>query len=297
MVSGASRFVSRLIEGGSPVHAVLLYGGAGAGQEAFARQIARHWLSADPDGPAARAFDRGNNPDLLVIAPGGASNLIRKDAIRPSGGDEEGVPLTTFFRTMPLASDHKVAILEEIHRLTPDAANSLLKPLEEPGPHAKLVLTTSAIGGVLPTILSRCLAVPCSLPEPGDLEAELPGADPALVRLALGSPGELGPMITKPAPFLALIAFAEEFRTAGPEKALVLTDRLRAIAETLPGDLGARSGNARALELLARLVAHDARFPPQWTAPIVETHRRILGNASAGLALDALFATLLTKRR
>ena len=292
----AARFVERLIAGDSPVHAVLLYGGAGAGQEALAREIARHWLSRDPEGPAARSFDRGNNPDLLVIAPTGASNLIKKDAIRP-GADEESVPLTTFFRTMPLASDHKVAILEEIHRLTPDAANSLLKPLEEPGPHAKLVLTTSAIGGVLPTILSRCLAVPCALPLPEDLEAELPGADARLVALALGSPGELGPMITKPAPFLALIGFVDELRNAGPEKALVLTDRLRAIAETLPGDLGARTGNARALELLARLVAHDARFPPTWTARIEETHRRILGNASAGTALDALFATLLTKRR
>ena len=296
MVSGASRFVARLIEGGSPVHAVLLYGGAGAGQEAFARQIARHWLSAAPEGAAAGSFDRGNNPDLLVISPEGKSNLIKKDAIRP-GGEEETTPLTTFFRTMPLASDHKVAIIEEVHRLTPDAANSLLKPLEEPGPHAKLVLTTSAIGGVLPTILSRCLAVPCSLPELADLEAELPGADPVLVRLALGSPGELGPMITKPGPFEALVAFADELRNAGPEKALMLTDKLRAIAETLPGDLGARTGNARALELLARLVAHDERFPPTWTAQIVEAHRRILGNASANLALDALFATLLTRKR
>lgn len=296
MTSGASRFVARLVEGGSPIHAVLFYGGAGAGQETLAREIARHWLSADPEGPAARSFDRGNNPDLLVIRPSGASNLIKKDAIRP-GGEDEAVPLTTFFRTMPLGSDHKVAIIEEVHRLTPDAANSLLKPLEEPGEHAKLVLTTSAIGGVLPTILSRCLAVPCSLPQPGELQDELPGADARLVRLALGSPGELGPMITKPAPFENLIAFADELRTAGPEKALMLTDRLRAIAETLPGDLGARTGNARALELLARLVAHDERFPPQWTAQIVETHRRILGNASAGLALDALFSTLLTRKR
>ena len=69
-----------------------------------------------------------------------------------------------------------------------------------------------------------------------------------------------------------------------------------AIRRLVPGDLGARTGNARALELLARLVAHDERFPPTWTAQIVEAHRRILGNASANLALDALFATLLTRK-
>ena len=300
-LSNARRLVARLAEPLSGVHAVLLYGGPGAGKTALARELARSWLSADPEAPAARAFDRGNNPDLLVIRPGGASNLIRKGAIRPAGAggageDEEGTPLTTFFRTMPLMSERKVALIEEVQRLTPDAANSLLKPLEEPGPHARLILTSSEIGGVLATILSRCLAVACALPARDELLEELPGADPALVDLALGSPGELGPMLEKPEPYRELLAFAEELRTAGPAMALAFTDRLRAIAEALPGEGGARTSQARAVELLTRIVAHDERFPPAWTARLAETHRRILGNAAAALALDALFTTLLAKR-
>ncbi|MER3497022.1 MAG: hypothetical protein C4320_09910, partial [Armatimonadota bacterium] len=203
----ARRLVGRILAESSPVQAVLLYGTAGGGKAALARELAAGWLSPDPESPARRAFTRGNSPDVLTIRPGGASSIIRLGAIVPTD-ESEDIPLRTFFRTNPIAGDHKVAIIEEAHRMNADAANALLKPLEEPGPLARIILTTSAIGGLLPTIISRCLAVPCGLPPRDVLEAE----EDQLAKLAYGSPGELAQMREKPEPY---------------ERVLRLTDTLR----------------------------------------------------------------------
>ena len=55
----------------------------------------------------------------------------------------KGVYCRAFFRTRPLMARHKVMIFEEVEKMNADAANALLKTLEEPEPHAKLILTTS----------------------------------------------------------------------------------------------------------------------------------------------------------
>ena len=293
------RGARRLVEGiaSSPVHAVLLYGVAGAGKATLARELVLRWLSVDPEGAPRRSYERGNNPDVLWIRPAGASAIIGKSAIVPGDGEPETRPLVDFFRTGPIASEHKIAVIEEADRMSDEAANSLLKPLEEPFPYAKLVLTSSAIGSVLPTILSRCLAVPCELPSDAELTALVPEGR-EFAELARGAPGELAGMAAKPEPYRALVAFARDLKGATPIDALVMADRLRGIGDALAKahDTGARAGNARAIELLARLVSRDPSLPTGWTLRLVEAHRRVLGNASAGLTLDALFATILTRR-
>jgi hypothetical protein len=60
-------------------------------------------------------------------------------------------------------------------------------------------------------------------------------------------------------------------------------------------DSGARAGNAHALELLAILLAREPSAPAEWTQLVIETHRRVLGNASASIAFDSLFSEILAR--
>lgn len=90
-------------------------------------------------------IDQLNHPDLFYIEPDGLS--IKKEQIQ-SLQDE--------FRKKAVESDKKVYILAEAEKLTNSSANSLLKYLEEPHEGTTIILLSSAISKMLPTILSRC---------------------------------------------------------------------------------------------------------------------------------------------
>lgn len=95
--------------------------------------------------PSCRKVAAGRHPDLHLVRPDGA--FIKIDQIRE---------LQKELSYRPFEAPVKACIIEDADRMNPAAANSFLKTLEEPPGDALLILLTSHLEGVLPTILSRC---------------------------------------------------------------------------------------------------------------------------------------------
>jgi len=170
---------------GSPSHAYLLHGPAGSGKRAAARAVAAELLArgaADPDGARARAL-HGAHPDLTWVAPSGAHEMLRRDV------DESVVAAASH---TPFEAAFRVFVLERADTMNDEAANALLKTLEEPPSYVVLLLLTDRLTQVLPTIASRCQPVRFDAPAPAELAQRLQsrGAAPdqagAAARLSLG---------------------------------------------------------------------------------------------------------------
>jgi DNA polymerase-3 subunit delta' len=137
---------------GAPAPAYLLHGPAGTGKRAAARDFAAALLArgaADPESARTRVA-HGAHPDLTWVAPSGAHEMLRRDV------DEAVVSAAS--RT-PFEARHRVFVLERADTMNDEAANSLLKTLEEPAPYVVLLLLTDRPTQVLPTIASRCQPV------------------------------------------------------------------------------------------------------------------------------------------
>jgi DNA polymerase-3 subunit delta' len=137
---------------GNPSHAYLFHGPAGTGKRAAARAFATALLvegASDP-GLAAERVVRGTHPDLTWVTPSGASELLVADV------DEPVVAAAT--RT-PFESMRRVFVIEAAGTMNDQAANRLLKTLEEPASFVHLILLADHLQDVLPTIASRCQQV------------------------------------------------------------------------------------------------------------------------------------------
>src|ERR687896_1113658 len=137
---------------GRPAHAYLLHGPAGTGKRAAARDFAAALLARDtPDPESARTrVEHGAHPDLTWVAPSGAHEMLRRDV-------QESVVAAAAHT--PFESTHRVFVLERADTMNDEAANALLKTLEEPPPYVVLLLLTDRPSQVLPTISSRCQPV------------------------------------------------------------------------------------------------------------------------------------------
>ena len=137
-------------------HAYLFRGPDGVGKKRAALTYAAYINCKSPQEndacchcAACRKFASGNHPDLIHIAPDGAAIKI--------GQVRELIHQLAF---PPLEAKVRVIILEDIHTMRREAANSLLKTLEEPAPNNLLILTADQAGDILPTIISRCQIIP-----------------------------------------------------------------------------------------------------------------------------------------
>jgi DNA polymerase-3 subunit delta' len=130
-----------LVEG--PAHAYLLHGPAGVGKRTAAFALAAALLG-DTRRVAARM-----HPDLYVLEPLG--EMIRIDDVRALRHD---------LHMRPFEATRRVYLVLDAERMNEDAADALLKDLEEPPPYAVIVLVASELGPLPPTILSRCQLVP-----------------------------------------------------------------------------------------------------------------------------------------
>lgn len=303
-LESAKKAVVRIAGGETGVHAVLLYGAPGSGKNELAKILTQAWLckNLQPDGACGEcrpciAFERDQNADVLNVFPQGLSSIIRIGQITPRETDKEHISVQEFLRTPPIIGRNKIVLIQSADRMNSDAANALLKTLEEPHPHAKLVLTTSTVGLILPTILSRCLAISCELPRDADRKQQA-GVTETDWRLAQGAPGRAKELAEAGDIYHAIDALARSIPARGPEAALSTTEEFRKLAEKLEKhrDCGMRAANTEALAVFAISISQLNPPNPHWGREAAEAHRRILGNGNAGLVLDALFSSMLTVR-
>jgi DNA polymerase-3 subunit gamma/tau len=132
-------------------HAYLFVGPRGTGKTTIARIFAKCLNCAD--GPKV-AF-AANDPKAAEIADGRSVDVLEIDGASNRGIDEVRA-LRETVQYVPASSRFKIYIIDEVHMLTKEAFNALLKTLEEPPPHVKFMFATTEPDKVLPTILSRC---------------------------------------------------------------------------------------------------------------------------------------------
>ena len=194
-------FLSAL-ERGRLHHAWLLVGPEGVGKATFAYRAARRLLGArpqaefgvlgaHPDDPVFRQVAGRAHPDLLVLELQSADGKPRK-----SIPVDEARALPEFFSKSPGRAAHRVAIIDAADDLNANAANAVLKTLEEPPPRGVLLLISHRPGSLLPTVRSRCRRLVFTPPPTEDAvrwlaaEADLSAeAAHGYLRMARGAPG------------------------------------------------------------------------------------------------------------
>lgn len=171
---------------GNPSHAYLFHGPAGTGKRAIARAFAAELLAdgaRDPDGVAER-IARGSHPDLTWVKPSGAAEMLVADI-------EE--PVVAAATRTPFESSRRVFVIEGVDTMTDEAANRMLKTLEEPPAFVHLLLLTDRREDVIATIASRCQQVRFDPLPPARIAEQLMGVEQAraqaCARLALGDAG------------------------------------------------------------------------------------------------------------
>ena len=192
-------------------HAWMLTGPKGIGKASLAYHIARFLLAAEPAGdslfgkpppatslavpadhPVARRIRAGSEPGLCILRrpvddkTGKLKTVIPVDTVRE---------LRRFFSLSAGGNGRRVVIVDCIDEMNANAANALLKVLEEPPQDAVLFLVTHQPSRILPTIRSRCRTLACAPLSPDDLERAFAQAlpeqsfDASLNALAAGSVG------------------------------------------------------------------------------------------------------------
>jgi DNA polymerase-3 subunit delta' len=256
-------------------------------------------------------IDDGNHPDVRLIEPDG--QYIKIDQIRTLQKD---------VNYRPYEGRRKVYILDQAEALRTEAANALLKTLEEPSPDSLLILVTANVYALLPTVISRCqfvrfvaLGVP-QLTEFLKREKQMPAEQARLIAsLAEGCPGRAFAMDTDD--ILAKRAMLEEVLTllsSGLQDVREVFDQAEKLAQRKPEihefldlllvwyrdlyllqeqgrpDLVA---NADALSRLARTAQQLSRSQTQRLFDVVyQTKLDLLRNANLQLTLEVMLMSL-----
>ena len=228
-------------------HAWLLTGPEGVGKATFAYRAARRLLGApedlaygllgsSPEHPVSRQVAARSHPDILVLEREGPDGKPRR--IIPV---DDARKLSEFFSKSPASAPHRVAIIDAADDLNPNAANAILKTLEEPPPRGVLLMVSHAPGRLLPTIRSRCRRLAF---QPLEIEATAAflrdrtdvAADDALrlARMADGAPGRALGLAAAGA--LVIDDAARDLLSALPQ---VDDSRALSLAETFRGGEGA----------------------------------------------------------
>ena len=161
-------------------HAVLVQGRAGIGKLEFARALAAGALCESPrDGlacgvcPSCHWFEQGNHPDFREIVPEAAAEEEEEGAEetpKPEKAKSLYIKIEQIRDVMGFVSltthraGYKVMLIHPADTMFPNAANALLKTLEEPPPRTLVILVTSQPARLLPTIRSRCRVVSLAPP-------------------------------------------------------------------------------------------------------------------------------------
>jgi DNA polymerase-3 subunit delta' len=173
-VIGHGSVLRRLVASGLDdelTHALLLIGPEGVGKTTAALALASELLAASdwPGGLAA-------HPDLWVedsTLENVGIDRMRPNPKRRAGEDDTGPSLQQFLSLTPYAGGRRIAVIARADRLTEQAADNMLKTLEEPPPRTHLVLTSAHPEQLPQTVRSRCETVVLGPVAPGLIEAWL----------------------------------------------------------------------------------------------------------------------------
>jgi len=299
--------LARALGRGRLAHALLLAGPAGTGKGRLARAMAARLLCETPAHDRAcrgcrgcRLFAAGAHPDYHAVLPDAeGSGALKVDAIRALG---------EFLRLSSQYGGWRVALIEPAEGMTVNAANSLLKLLEEPPPGVVLLLVSHRPSRLPPTVRSRCQVLRLGLPAPAEARAWLArhhpeaapllpvagGAPLAAVGLAEGGGGERFSALVEAvravqAAERTAMAAAAEWEAVGPAETAVLMQRVLAEVARLQaaGRDGARSSEAPALQALAESLDCDELF--QRLDDALGLARASRQPLNALLALEGLF--------
>jgi DNA polymerase-3 subunit delta' len=174
-------------------HAVLLHGRQGIGKLVFAQALADSLLCESPDSegfacgacPSCNWLAQGNHPDFRMVEPEDKAEGEGEDAIEVATPVSKGKKKSRYIvvdqiralSDLVSLSTHRhglrVVVLHPAETLNPNAANALLKMLEEPPPATLFLLVTHQLQRLLPTIRSRCHKVAMRMPSRSQAEAWL----------------------------------------------------------------------------------------------------------------------------
>jgi DNA polymerase-3 subunit delta' len=232
-------------------HAWMLTGPEGMGKATFAYRAARRLLRAAPDpnygilgssphDPENRLIAARSHPDLMVL-----ERAVEDGKTKRNISVDDARSLPGFFANSPSRGGYRVAIVDAADDMNVNAANALLKTLEEPPERGVLLLVAHAPGRLMATLRSRCRRLAFA-PWPGDAVADFvrrrtelgdAGID-AIARMAHGAPGHALRLAASQALELDEIAMALVSGTSPPDgELLALADSFRGAAGQIRFDL------------------------------------------------------------
>lgn len=286
----------RAMDRGRMPHAWLLRGPRGVGKATLAWHIARELLAEPgqrrmchhPDSPLFRQVAQGAHPELYLLEKG-----IARGAERRSGeiAVDDVRALLERLQTTASLPGYRVVMVEEADRLNRNAANALLKMLEEPPPRMVFLLVTQTPAALPATIVSRCAQLALhpleealvveALEELADLPAEEARRFAALAGGCIGRAIELAESGFLEAYGTVLNTLAD---AASAGDVLPAVRVLRAYG----GDRGGVRGFALLGEIVRRAVRLEAGMPP--AIELVARERAGLAALAARHRLDRLAA-------
>jgi DNA polymerase-3 subunit gamma/tau len=148
--------IGNAIERGRIAHAFLLTGVRGVGKTSTARLIAKALNCIGPDGQGGPTIHPcGVCEPCVAIAEGRHIDVVEMDAASHTGVDDVR-EIIEAVRYASVSARFKIYIIDEVHMLSKNAFNALLKTLEEPPEHVKFLFATTEVDKVPVTVLSRC---------------------------------------------------------------------------------------------------------------------------------------------
>lgn len=297
-------------------HALLLSGPAGIGKQRLAHAFTAYLLCQSAQAQAACGqckscllLSAGTHPDFLQLAPetdaktGKTAKAIKVDQVRE---------LVAFAEKSAQLGGYRVVMIEPAHLLNVQAANALLKTLEEPGRHTLILLLSTQALSMPATLRSRCQQLALPVPDAAAalawLQPQLGDAERARLLLALSAGAPLAALALQDALWFGererllrdlaalrerkqtALAVAQRWQGLGAEAVLIALQSLLAdvAARACGAAIVKHQDLAPIIETVASRVSAEAIL--RFRQGLQDKHGLLAGNIQGNLLLDAVFS-------